>query len=245
MSLKDQVVVITGASTGIGAALARRVAARGGRPVLAARRERELTAVARECAGLAVVTDVTKRGDVKALLDAAVQQHGRVDVWVNNAGRGISRTVLELTDDDVDEMMRINVKSALYGMQVAAAHMKPRRAGQIVNVSSLLGRVPELPVRSAYSAAKHALNSLTADLRVELKDSGVTVTLVSPGITFTEFGLNALHGGMDSRSLPGGQTADEVAAVIADAIETKALDVYTRPQFKDRVVSYFSAMAGL
>jgi NAD(P)-dependent dehydrogenase (short-subunit alcohol dehydrogenase family) len=153
--------------------------------------------------------------------------------------------VLELTDDDVDEMMRVNVKSALYGMQVAAAHMRPRRAGQIVNVSSLLGRVPELPVRSAYSAAKHALNSLTADLRVELKDAGVTVTLVSPGITFTGFGLNALHGGVDSRSLPGGQTAEEVAAVIADAIETKALDVYTRREFQDRVVGYFSAMAGL
>lgn len=238
--MRDKVVVITGASAGIGAALANIVAMRGGKPVVAARREAELHHVARQFGGLAVVTDVTRRAEVQRLMDAAVKEHGHVDVWVNNAGRGISRPVTLLTDDDVDEMMRVNVKSALYGMQVATAHFKTRRAGQIVNVSSLLGRVPEVPIRSAYSAAKHALNSLTADLRVELKDTGIRVTLVSPGITLTGFGSSALHGGPDSRSLPGGQTAEEVANVIADAIENPQDDVYTRPQFKQRVVAYYS-----
>src|SRR4051812_15557073 len=122
--MNDPVIVITGASSGIGAALARLVAKKGARPVLAARRAKELQAVATETGGLAVIADVTKRQDVQRVLDAAVSKHGRVDVWVNNAGRGISRPVMELTDSDLDEMMAVNVKSALYGMQLAAAHFK-------------------------------------------------------------------------------------------------------------------------
>src|SRR5208282_1096698 len=129
----------------------------------------------------------------------AIERFGHVDVWINNAGRGITRSVSELTDEDLDVMMRDNVKSALYGVQAILPHFRSRGAGQIVNVSSLLGRVPFAPFRSAYSAAKHALNALTACLRMELRASspGIVVTLVSPGVVATEFGLNALHGGMD------------------------------------------------
>src|SRR5437667_1275187 len=148
--MRDKVVVITGASGGIGAALAKRVAERGGRPVLAARREPELLRVAAECGrdAVPVVADVTRREQVQRILDAALARFGHLDVWVNNAGRGITRPVSELSDADFDEMMRVNVKSALYGMQAVLPHFRERGRGHIINVSSMLGRVPFAPMRS-------------------------------------------------------------------------------------------------
>ena len=167
---KNQVVVITGASGGIGAALAREVGRRGGSLVLAARRRAELESVAASAGApsAVVVTDVTRRADVQALAKAALDRFGHVDVWVNNAGRGINRPFRELTDDDVDAMIRDNVKSSLYGMQAILPHFQERKRGHIVNVSSMLGRIPFAPIRSAYCAAKHALNSLGETLRMEL-----------------------------------------------------------------------------
>jgi NADP-dependent 3-hydroxy acid dehydrogenase YdfG len=145
--MKDKVIVITGASAGIGAAVARQAGAAGARVVLAARRREALEEVARASGegALTVVTDVTVRSEVEALARAAIERFGHVDVWINNAGRGISRLPSELTDEDIDVMMRDNVKSALYGMQAILPHFKGRGAGQIINVSSMLGRVPYVP----------------------------------------------------------------------------------------------------
>jgi len=238
-------VVITGASAGIGAAVAELVAARGGRPVLLARRAEELAAVAARCGAqsLAVVTDVSRRDEVERALQAALARHGQVDVWVNNAGRGINRLVSELTDDDLDDMIRVNVKSALYGMQAVLPHFRGRGRGHIINVSSMLGRVPFATIRSAYSASKHALNSLSANLRMELRAQhpGIHVSVVHPGVVQTDFGKNALHGGPDSRLLPNSQTAEEVAEVIAGVIDQPRADVYTRPWAKQVVVDYYAA----
>ena len=238
-------MVITGGSAGIGAALGAEVGRRGGRVVLAARRERELEeARARSGAqAIAVVADVTRRQDSTKILDAALARFGQVDVWVNNAGRGITRPVSQLSDEDIDEMMLVNVKSALYGIQAVLPHFRQRRRGHIINVSSMLGRVPFAVVRSAYSAAKHALNSLTANLRMELRPElpDVHVTCVLPGVVATDFGANARHGGPDSRSLPNAQPVEEVAVVIADTIETPRADVYTRPEFRSVVAGYYAA----
>jgi short-subunit dehydrogenase len=243
--IQGTVVVITGASSGIGAALAEQVAAAGGKPVLVARRERELREVAGRCGAEALVipADVTRRADVARVLAEAIARFGHVDVWVNNAGRGITRPVSQLTDEDVDEMFLVNVKSALYGMQAALPHFKERGRGQIINISSLLGRVPLAPMRSAYSAAKHALNALTGSLRGELRAEhpGIVVTTVSPGVVATEFGLNAKGGGIDSRAVPNAQSASDVAAVILDAIRAPRADVYTFPTARDMVVAYFAA----
>jgi NAD(P)-dependent dehydrogenase (short-subunit alcohol dehydrogenase family) len=243
--MREQVVVITGASGGIGAALARLVGARGGKPVLAARREAELGAVAAQCGpeALTVTADVTRRADVQRVLDRALERFGRVDVWVNNAGRGITRPVSALGDDDFDEMMRVNVKSALYGMQVVLPHFQKRGRGHIINVSSMLGRVPFAPQRSAYCAAKHALNALTACLRLELRAGtpGIMVSTVSPGVVATEFGIHALGGGADSRGLPNTQSPEEVAEVIARMIENPIADAYTQPGMREAVVRYFGA----
>lgn len=245
---KSQVVVVTGASAGIGASLVHEVARRGASVVLAARRSDKLEGVARSIPTqhMIVQTDVTRREDVVRLATSAVDRFGRVDAWVNNAGRGISRHILALTDDDVDAMIRDNVKSALYGMQAIVPHFKERKRGHLVNVSSMLGRIPFAGFRSAYCAAKAALDSLTETLRMDLaKDfPDVRVACVYPGPVSTEFGLNALGGGVDSRTIPGSQTPEEVATVIADAIETRrGGDVYTRPEAIERVLGYLRGLA--
>jgi NAD(P)-dependent dehydrogenase (short-subunit alcohol dehydrogenase family) len=243
--MQDRVVVITGASAGIGAALAQLLGARGARPVLLARRERELAEVAASSGSqaLAIPCDVTRRDDVTRACARAIERFGAIDVWVNNAGRGITRMVSELTDDDIDSMMLVNVKSALYGMQAALPHFRERGRGHIINVSSLLARMPLAPFRSAYSASKHALAALTASLRMELRAShpDIHVSSVHPGIVATEFGNNAMHGGVDSRKMPGAQTAEEVAEVIASVIEHPRADVYTRPGAQQQVAAYFGA----
>jgi len=242
----DKVVVITGASSGIGAALAEAAAARGARVVLVARREHELKEVAARCRGNAaiVVADVTIRADVRRAVAEAIQRFGRIDVWVNNAGRGISRLPSELTDADIDLMMSVNVKSAMYGMQEVLPHFRERGAGQVINVSSMLGRIPYALPRSAYSAAKHFLNALTANFRMEVQARfpGIRFTIVSPGVVYTDFGLHALHGGHDSRNLPGGQDVGVVADAIVDAIESGAEEVYTLPGARERVVDYYAAL---
>jgi NADP-dependent 3-hydroxy acid dehydrogenase YdfG len=244
--MNEKVVVITGASGGIGAALAELLAARGVSLVLVARRPDALCAVAARCGdrALPVVGDMTRREEVQRVLAAALGKFGHVDVWVNNAGQGITRLPSQLTDDDIDEMMRINVKSALYGMQETLPHFAARGAGHVINVSSMLGRVPFAGIRSAYSAAKHYLNSLTSNFRTEVQEKhpGIQYSLVSPGVVATDFGRNARHGGPDSRTFPESQTAEEVAAVIAGVIESRRPDVYTRQGAHRRIVGYYETL---
>jgi short-subunit dehydrogenase len=251
-----RVVVITGASAGIGAALARACAARGDRVVLAARRREELERVAAGAkaagasAALAVPTDVTKRDEIERLRDRAIAEFGRIDVWVNNAGRGITRPTLELSDADFDTMMAVNVKSALYGMQAVIPHFVERGAGHVINISSFLGRVPIATFRSVYSAAKAALNSLTANVRVDLaaRAPGVHVSLVMPGIVSTDFARNALQAapgapGMRPSGALASQSADDVAGVIVRLIDHPAAEVYTNPALPDVARRYIADVA--
>jgi len=244
--MQEKVIVITGASAGIGAALAELVARQGASVVLAARREAELRAVADRCGSpaLPVVADVSRRPNVRRVVTAALDRFGHVDVWVNNVGRGISRPPSKLTDRDVDAIIRTNVKSALYGMQEILPHFRERNAGHVINISSMLGRIPFAVHRSAYTGAKHFLNALTANFRDEVRQThpGIQFSLVSPGVVYTDFGNRALHGGPDSRSLPDGQTAEEVAAVIADVITTRRPDVYTRQGARQRVLDYYGML---
>lgn len=244
--MKGKTIVITGASGGIGGALATLAASKGASVALVARRHAELDEVARKCGdnALPIVADVTDRQEVKRVVRETLDRFGRVDVWVNNVGQGISRLPSELTDDDIDFIMRVNVKSALYGMQEILPHFKERGDGQIINVSSMLGRMPFAVIRSAYNGAKHFLNALTANFRMEHSESypGIVFTLVSPGVVRTDFGLNAMHGGPDSRQLPYSQSAEEVAEVIASVIESPRNDVYTREGARDRVVEYYSTL---
>src|SRR5256712_1180061 len=189
--MTGRVTVITGASSGIGAALARRLGEKGHGLVLAARREGELNQVAShvKTKALVVRTDVTRRSEVEHLRDLALKEYGHVDVWVNNGGRGITRPVMNLTEDDLDEIISVVLKSVVYGMQAIIPHFQDRGEGHLINVSSFLGRVPLVSHRSIYSAAKSGVNVLTANARMDLmsKYPKVHVSLVMTGTVETQF----------------------------------------------------------
>lgn len=237
------VVVVTGASGGIGAALARELAGRRASLVLIARREELLGEMAATLGTPVEVVpgDVTRRADHERVLERALVRFGAVDAWVNNAGHGISRPSFEaIADQDLELMVRDNTRSALHGMQVVLPHFKARGKGVLVNVSSMLSRIPDAPLRAAYSAAKAALNSLTESLRFELAREypGIRVVLALPGVVATDFGKNALGGGPDSRSIPGAQSVEEVARILADGLFAGPVDLYTRPESLQRVLGY-------
>jgi short-subunit dehydrogenase len=247
-------IVITGASAGIGAAIAYRLAYDGHRLVLTARRNDALHAVATEAEQrgaartLVVPADATNHNAVYAVRDSAISTFGGFDVWINNAGRGITRSVLDLTANELDEMMTANTKSALYGMQAAAAHFLERGSGHLINISSFLGRVPLAAHRSAYNAAKAALNALTANMRVELhaRNPAIHTTLVMPGLVATEFARNTLGGSRDAE-IPSGdavQTAEQVADLIADVIAHPKAEVYTNPDSQRIASEYFADVGG-
>lgn len=242
-------IVITGASRGIGEGVGYRLARDGHRLVLAARQRERLDDVATEAAKLGaaatlvVETDVTRRVDMERLSRDAIDAFGGYDVWINNAGRGITRSVQQLSDEDVDAMIAINVKSVIYGMQIAVEHFKQRGHGHVINVSSFLGRVPLATVRSAYNAAKAAVNALTANLRMELRTThpDIHVTLIMPGVVGTWFGKNALGSPPDTPmySGPHVQSVEDVADIFARVIEQPVAEVYTNPASADMARRYF------
>jgi short-subunit dehydrogenase len=239
---QPRVIVITGASAGIGAEFARRLARDGANLVLAARRLPELERVVAEVESLgaravAVAADVSVREQVATIANAAIHAFGGFDVWINNAGRGIDKSVLDLTGDEFDEMMAVNAKSVLYGSQVAAAHFLERGRGHIINVSSFLGRVPLALHRSAYNAAKAAVNTLTANFRVELqnRNPAIHVTLFMPGMVSTDFAKHSKNAppGVTSYSGPHVQTTAQVADIVAEVIARPVAEVYTNPASAD------------
>ncbi len=254
------VVVITGASGGIGAAIARQLGREGKWLVLAARREPELRSVAAEAetlgspGALVIATDVTRREDVNHLRDAAIEAYGRIDVWINNAGRGITRPVLDLTDADVDDMISVNLKSALYGMQAAIPHFIERRSGHLINISSFLGRVPIATFRSVYSASKAALNSLTANLRMDLRPRypDIHVSLVMPGVVTSDFARNAapVTGARDGGAHPRPpaaamlpRTPETVAERVAELIRNPVAEIYINPASAQLAREYYADVA--
>ncbi|HVY05518.1 MAG TPA: SDR family oxidoreductase [Burkholderiales bacterium] len=242
----SRVIVITGASEGIGALLARRLGAKGDSLVLGARRLDRLEQVAKETgsSALAVPTDVTKRAEIDRLRDAALQRFGHIDVWVNNAGRGIGLRVMEFTEENLDEMLAVNLKSAWYGMQAVIPHFQARRRGHLVNISSVLARVPLVSARSAYSAAKAALNALTANLRMDLRAEypDIHVSLVMPGPVATEFHNNALGGTPAGRGIEM-QSTEQVVEVLEQVIDRPVSEAYTNPSATGLVRNYYQDVA--
>jgi NAD(P)-dependent dehydrogenase (short-subunit alcohol dehydrogenase family) len=187
MQIQGAVVVVTGASSGIGAATSRLAAARGARVVLAARRQDRIDALARELPdAVAVPTDVTDQAQVRRMVDAAVERYGRIDVLVNNAGQGLHVPVEQIDLDDLRAVFELNVVGALAALQAVVPVMRAGGGGSIVNVSS--GTTLFTPSGTGgYAATKAALNMLSAVARAELAADGIVVSTVYPFITATEF----------------------------------------------------------
>lgn len=188
--IKDKIVVITGASSGLGEATARLLSAQGASVVLAARREDRIKALAGELTrgggkAFAMTTDVTRSEEVKRLVDAAVHTYGRIDVMINNAGLMPQSPLERLRIDEWDRMIDVNIKGVLYGIAAALPHMKQQKGGHIINVSSVAGH----KVRAGgavYAATKHAVLALSEGLRQEVKPYNIRTTVISPGAVATE-----------------------------------------------------------
>ena len=187
---RGSVAVVTGASSGIGAAIARDLASRGATVVAAARRAELLEAVVTDCrrtapSSEAVVCDVGERDQAEGLVTGVLERHGRVDVLVNNAGIPMRVHASRVTAEQVEEVMRINFLGAAWATLAVLPSMLERRRGHIVNISSAAGRIPS-PREAAYTASKYALSGWSEVLAADLHGSGVKIHLVNPGPIQTE-----------------------------------------------------------
>jgi NADP-dependent 3-hydroxy acid dehydrogenase YdfG len=187
-NIKDKIVVITGASSGLGEAAARALAQNGAKLVLGARRMDRLKALASELSlgdKAAVETDVSNFDQVKHLVDHAVKVHGKVDVVLNNAGLMPLSPLERLKIEEWDRMIDVNIKGVLYGIAAALPHMKAQKSGHIINVSSVAGHKVR-PTSTVYSATKHAVRVISEGLRQEVKPYNIRTTIISPGAVSSE-----------------------------------------------------------
>ncbi len=188
-NIDGKIVVITGASSGLGEATARGLSAQGARVVLGARRQDRIQSLAQELGGegraIAVATDVSDRAQVQALVDTAVRAFGRVDVMINNAGLMPQAPLERLKVGEWDRMIDVNIKGVLYGIAAALPYMQQQKAGHIINVSSVAGHKVG-PGFAVYAATKHAVRALSEGLRQEVKPYNIRTTVISPGAVATE-----------------------------------------------------------
>jgi short-subunit dehydrogenase len=230
MEIDRSVAIVTGASSGIGAATARLLAGRGARVVLAARRADRLEALAAELPGaLAVPTDVTDPAQLGHLVERCLDVHGRVDILVNNAGQGLHVPLTEVEAQDFLAVWELNVLAPLALMQAVLPAMSRQGAGSIVNVSSMTSQMV-IPGLGAYAATKSALNMLSKVAREEFAPAGVVVSLVLPAIVDTEF-----HGSLRAGQISGwagrraALPAEAVAEAILEAVRTGEPEVRVPP----------------
>jgi NADP-dependent 3-hydroxy acid dehydrogenase YdfG len=186
--IKDKVIVITGASSGLGEATARHLATHGAKLILGARRLERLQALARELSlgdDAVVQTDVTQPEQVKHLVDRAVRLYGRIDVIINNAGLMPFSPLERLKIEEWDRTIDVNIKGVLYGIAAALPHMKAQKRGHVINVSSVAGHKVG-PAGVVYAATKHAVRAISEGLRQEVKPYNIRSTIISPGMVATE-----------------------------------------------------------
>ena len=186
--IQGKIVVITGASSGLGEAAARHLAGHGAELVLGARRLDRLQAIAQELsldAQAVVQTDVTHCEQVQRLVDRAVQVHGRIDVIINNAGLMPHSPLERGRVEDWERMIDVNIKGVLYGIAAALPYMRARKSGHVINVASVAGHKVG-PGGAVYAATKHAVRVISEGLRQEVKPYGIRSTIISPGAVATE-----------------------------------------------------------
>ena len=234
MDIRDKVIIITGASAGIGLASARLLAQRGARVALVARSREKLDALAKELPGSKTfVCDMSDESSVNRMIDAARDHFGRIDVLINNAGQGIYGAGEKVNVANYRKVWELNVIGPLVAMQRVIPIMREQGGGMIINISSMVSK-NYIPRLAAYASTKYALNALSLTMRTELEPDHIMVSVVHPGLTDTEFGKNAYRDGeetrgMESRSrpdMPAADSPEHVASRILYAIESGDPEVY-------------------
>lgn len=245
MDIKNKVIIITGASQGIGEATAKYLSKAGAKVVLAARSGDVIDKLAKELPGaLAVPTDMRKADEIKNLIDEAVKKFGRIDILINNAGQGMYGAMETIDIEKYKEIMELNVYGVLRAMQAVIPQMRKQGGGQIINISSRVSK-NYFPALSAYASTKYAVNALSLTARQELEKDKIIVSVFHPKMTSSNFGKNSIGlspwaGNRDSRgstsSPPGGgstssppsgrpapevDTPEQVAEKIAELIKSE------------------------
>jgi len=240
-NIEGKVVVITGASSGLGEATARFLSAEGASVVLGARRADRIKSLADELIrrggkALAVPMDVIQSEQVKKFVDSAVQAHGRIDVLINNAGLMPQSPLERLRIDEWDRMIDVNIKGVLYGIAAALPYMKQKKSGHIINVSSVAGH----KVRAGgavYAATKHAVLALSEGLRQEVKPYNIRTTVISPGAVATELPnsisepdiAESFHKFYEDFAIPADSFARAVGFAISQPEEVDVNEILFRP----------------
>jgi NADP-dependent 3-hydroxy acid dehydrogenase YdfG len=239
-NIEGKVVVITGASSGLGEATARLLSAQGASVALGARRIDRIQSLADELTGsggkaLAIPTDVTHYDQVKRLVDAAVQTFGRIDVMINNAGLMPHSPLERLKIEDWNRTIDVNIKGVLYGIAAALPYMKQQKAGQIINVSSVAGHKVR-PTSAVYAATKAAVLTLSEGLRQEVKPYNIRTTVISPGAVATELPNSVTEPDIAENvrksyeiAIPAESFAQAVAFAISQPEEVDVNEILFRP----------------
>ncbi|MHA1300239.1 MAG: SDR family NAD(P)-dependent oxidoreductase [Candidatus Helarchaeota archaeon] len=204
---KDKVVVITGASQGIGEAVARELAKKGSKVVIAARSEDKLNSISRDINeqggnAVSIKTDVTNIEEIRNLSKNVLDKWGKIDIWVNNAGVGMSYNSLFAKEEWVDTIFKVNLQAVYWGSRFAAHAMMKNESdprGIIVNISSLTTELPMLPGSVLYKVTKIAVDYLSEGMALELENFKIKVINIKPGFTATNFGQNVLSGKRDDK----------------------------------------------
>jgi len=238
MTIEGKIVVITGASSGLGEATARHLAALGAKLVLGARRIDRLQALIDELGNgaAAVQTDVTDREQVRHLINGAVAAHGRIDVLINNAGLMPQSLLEKGLIDDWDRMIDVNIKGVLYGIAAALPHMTRQKSGHIINVSSVAGHKVR-PGSAVYAATKAAVLMLSEGLRQEVKPYGIRTTVISPGAVASELPASVTDADTaqrirqfyDAYAIPADSFARVVAFALSQPDDVDINEILYRP----------------
>ena len=228
MKIDGKIVLITGASQGIGAACARELRSRGARLSLTARSEDKLREVA-DAEALVTAGDLTNAAVRSHVVERTIERFGRIDILINNAGVGLYSPAWKAPLDEAHAMLELNFFTPLAMIQLVAPHMRERKSGMIVNIGSIAGKVT-LPWFTLYSATKFALGSLTDGLRMELAADGIRAMVVCPGYVKTDFQAHALVGQAPGGLLKGRKfaiTPEQCAEAVARGVERDARTVVT------------------
>jgi short-subunit dehydrogenase len=245
--ITGKVIIVTGASSGIGRAVALALAQERARLALVARRETLLVSLAEEvrnAGGKAAVfpLDLRDRTQVEKMVSSTLEEFGRIDVLINNAGFGYLGTVEETPAAVVREIFDLNFEAPLFASQLVIPIMKAQGGGHIINISSVVGR-RGLPLNGIYCATKFALQGISESLRLEVKDAGIQVSIVNPAATASEFGDHVRRGRVQAKFKPTGgvQSAEVVAQSIVKCIRHPKLEVY--PNRRSRLLTWASALS--